>query len=92
VRYERHLTNDPALRAMLASVPLPLYVFTNGDDAHAEACLKALGVRDLFKARAQAQLCSTQPRIRSSHSVSQALQYPDTLPSPFFARFVTRRA
>jgi pyrimidine and pyridine-specific 5'-nucleotidase len=49
VRHEKYLTADPALRAMLASIPLPLYVFTNADDTHAEACLRLLGVRDLFK-------------------------------------------
>jgi pyrimidine 5'-nucleotidase len=49
VRHEKHLAADPQLRAMLASIPLPLYVFTNADDAHAETCLRLLGVRDLFK-------------------------------------------
>jgi len=49
VRHEKHLAADPQLRAMLQSIPLPLYVFTNADEAHAETCLRLLGVRDLFK-------------------------------------------
>ena len=49
VKHEKHLAADPQLRAMLASIPVPLYVFTNADDTHAETCLRLLGVRDLFK-------------------------------------------
>lgn len=47
--YERYLAPDPALRALLLSVPLPLYVFTNADDTHTKRCLSILGVADCFQ-------------------------------------------
>ena len=47
---ESILQPDAGLRAMLASLPQQgrLWVFTNADETHAESCLAALGVRDLF--------------------------------------------
>ena len=40
---------DPTLRSILASLPQRLFVFTNADAAHAEACLGRLGIRDLMQ-------------------------------------------
>ncbi len=45
------LRPDPALGELLRAVPLPKWVFTNADTAHAERCLDLLGVRDCFQAR-----------------------------------------
>jgi hypothetical protein len=91
VHYERHLTTDPALRAMLASVPLPLYVFTNADDAHAEACLKALGVRDLFKARNAAR-SAKHTRIRIITTRHTQRPYPHvSFPFPVLCAAVSGR-
>jgi len=42
------LARDPALRAMLARIPLLKVAVTNGSGAHARAVLECLGVRDLF--------------------------------------------
>ena len=47
--YARHLpAEDPRLRALLRSIPVPVFLFTNGDDAHAAACLARLGIADCF--------------------------------------------
>ncbi|PSC69793.1 Suppressor of disruption of TFIIS [Micractinium conductrix] len=46
--YEKYLQPDPALRAMLDSLPLPKYVFTNADRAHAKRCLDLLGITECF--------------------------------------------
>lgn len=52
LRYGDLLKPDPELRALLTSLPQyqagRLFVFTNADDKHADACLTALGVRDVF--------------------------------------------
>ena len=40
---------DATLRAILASLPQRLFVFTNADEAHAEVCLARLGIRDLLQ-------------------------------------------
>lgn len=42
------LQPDPALRALLDSIPLPKHIFTNADRRHAERCLSLLGIRDCF--------------------------------------------
>ena len=47
--YERLLAEDSAMRALLQSIPLPKYVFTNADRAHAERCLRLMGITDLFQ-------------------------------------------
>ena len=44
------LTPDPALAAILASLPQRKAVFTNGSAAHAERVLAALGIRQEFEA------------------------------------------
>lgn len=44
-----HTQADPTLRALLLSIPLPKYVFTNADRAHAARCLALLGVADCFE-------------------------------------------
>lgn len=49
--YEKYLKHDDALRKMLQQIPLPKYVFTNGDQKHAEICLRLLGISDCFKVR-----------------------------------------
>lgn len=46
--YDSYLHPDPALRAMLASIPLPKWLFTNADRAHAHRCLGRLGLQGLF--------------------------------------------
>lgn len=47
--YAQALRPDPALRALLRSLPQrPLLVFTNADRAHAHRVLDALGVQDCF--------------------------------------------
>lgn len=42
-----HLSPDPGLRQMLASLAIPPVIFTNADTAHARRVLKVLGVDDL---------------------------------------------
>ena len=49
--YEKYLKKDDALRGLLQQIPLPKYVFTNGDQKHAEICLRLLGITDCFKVR-----------------------------------------
>ncbi|EFN58075.1 hypothetical protein CHLNCDRAFT_11898, partial [Chlorella variabilis] len=46
--YESYLRPDPALRDLLDSIPLPKYIFTNADAAHAARCLGLLGVAGCF--------------------------------------------
>lgn len=45
---ESMLRPDPAVRAVLASLPQKLVIFTNADRAHAVRCLELLELRDLF--------------------------------------------
>lgn len=40
---------DPTLRTLLRSIPLPKFVFTNADRAHAARCLELLGITDCFE-------------------------------------------
>lgn len=47
--YSQLLRPDPAMRALLQSVTLPKYIFTNADRKHAEICLKLMGLEDLFE-------------------------------------------
>lgn len=47
--YHRLLAKDEQLAAVLASIPLPKYVFTNADRKHAEVCLQLLGLSHLFE-------------------------------------------
>jgi pyrimidine 5'-nucleotidase len=46
--YEQYLEPDPALRALLHSIPVRKDIFTNADRRHAERCLDLLGIRDCF--------------------------------------------
>jgi len=48
IAVEELLEADPALDAMLAAIPLPKVIFTNGSTAHAENVLACLGVREHF--------------------------------------------
>lgn len=45
---EHHLQPDPALRGMLARLPLTKVLFTNADAAHARRVTQALGVERFF--------------------------------------------
>jgi len=45
----QYLTPDPALRAMLLSLPTDRWIFTNSDHAHAERVMAALGITDCFE-------------------------------------------
>ena len=47
--YSRLLKRDDQLRALLESIPLPKFIFTNADQKHAETCLDLMGVADLFQ-------------------------------------------
>jgi len=49
VPVEAYLRPDPALRAMLAAMPLRHVVFTNSTAEHATRVLNALGIADLFE-------------------------------------------
>ena len=42
------LQPDPALRQLLASIPLPKFVFTNADRRHAARCLNLMGLEGCF--------------------------------------------
>jgi pyrimidine and pyridine-specific 5'-nucleotidase len=46
--YEQYLKPDPKLRALLESIPLPKYIFTNADSIHTERCLSLLGLQGCF--------------------------------------------
>ncbi len=50
IEHTKHLKPDPQLRTQLLSLPQRqrLFICTNADDKHAEACLRVMGVRDLF--------------------------------------------
>ncbi len=48
VPVETFVRPDPRLRALLASLPGPKWVFTNGDAPYARRVLQALGVADQF--------------------------------------------
>ena len=45
---ERYLTPDPAVRAVLAAVPLRRIVFTNADHGHADRVLRRLNLTDVI--------------------------------------------
>ena len=45
----QYLQPDPALRAMLLSLPSDRWIFTNSDRAHAERVMAALGITDCFE-------------------------------------------
>ncbi|MCS7178242.1 MAG: pyrimidine 5'-nucleotidase [Anaerolineae bacterium] len=49
VPVETYLQPDPALRTMLAGIPLGRVIFTNATTEHAVRVLRALGVDDLFE-------------------------------------------
>jgi len=49
VPVEDYLRPDPALRAMLETIPLRRVVFTNSTSEHALRVLNALGIADLFE-------------------------------------------
>ncbi len=49
VPIERYVEPDPALEAMLRSLPQRLYVFTNATRSYAERTLAALGVAEHFE-------------------------------------------
>ena len=51
VPIEEHLVPDPALRAMLVSLPGTRHVFTNGPSEFVDRVLARLGVEDLFDRR-----------------------------------------
>lgn len=62
--YDKYLHEDTALRELLQQIPLPKYVFTNGDKKHAEICLRLLGIADCFRVSNHAPkspTCSHQP-------------------------------
>ncbi len=49
VPLQRYLRPDPAVRAMLLSLPQPHWIFTNADEAHAQRVLAALDLSDCFQ-------------------------------------------
>ncbi len=49
VPLEDYLQPNPALREMLAALPLERWILTNADAAHARRVLRVLGVEDLFR-------------------------------------------
>lgn len=49
VDLDRHISPDPSLREMLERIKTPKWVFTASVKAHAERCLRLLGVDDLFE-------------------------------------------
>ncbi len=65
VPLEDFIQPDPALRAMLAALPLERWVLTNADAAHARRVLHTLGVADLFQGvvdtLVMAPYCKPQP-------------------------------
>jgi putative hydrolase of the HAD superfamily len=46
---EQYIQPDPALRAMLVSLPQRCFIFTNADAAHARRVMQVLGVEDCFE-------------------------------------------
>ncbi len=56
--YEELLRRDEPMRSLLQSIPLPKYVFTNADQAHADRCLRLMGIADLFEV-GRASSCAT---------------------------------
>jgi putative hydrolase of the HAD superfamily len=46
---EQYIQPDPALHALLSSLPQRRYIFTNADAAHARRVMQVLGVGDCFE-------------------------------------------
>lgn len=60
-----YLTPDPSLRALIASLPMRKFIFTNADVPHARRVLTALEMEDLFEdivdVNAVAPYCKPMP-------------------------------
>lgn len=48
VPLEQYIQPAPALKALLGSLPLPRWIFTNADANHAQRVLTRLGIQDCF--------------------------------------------
>ncbi len=47
--YDTLIKPDPKLKALLDAIPVPKYVFTNADRAHADRCLSIMGLGSCFR-------------------------------------------
>jgi putative hydrolase of the HAD superfamily len=68
------LAADPALGALLDSIPLPKAVFTNSPREHADRVLRRLGVEDRFESVYDIRFCSLRgkPRVEAFRLVCSA--------------------
>ena len=57
-----YLRPDPALKAMLESLPQPRWIFTNADADHAQRVLEALDVADCFAGIIDVRALDYQPK------------------------------
>jgi len=78
--YEKYLKPHPKLRALLDSLPMEKYVFTNADRCHASKCLDLMGIKDCF----QGVICfesimETAHEIGISHHNKPAICKPNRM-------------
>lgn len=80
---ELDLAPDPALRQMLLRMDpsIPRYVFTASVRHHAERCLRALGIEDLFVDIIDCQRCDLETK-HSPHSFRVAMQVAGVVEHP----------
>ena len=70
-----HLKRDDELRKVLSSIDprIPKYIFTASVREHAERCLKALGIDDLFVDIIDCKACDLETK-HSHHAFQRAMQ------------------
>ena len=75
ISVDKMLQPDPALRAMVLRMDpsIPRYVFTASVRHHAERCLRALGIDDLFVDIIDCKRCDLETK-HSLHSFRAAMQ------------------
>lgn len=72
----QHIQRDEALRNMLLAMEptIPKYIFTASVREHAERCLKALGIEDLFAGIIDSKACDLETK-HSRHSFEMAMKF-----------------
>jgi putative hydrolase of the HAD superfamily/pyrimidine and pyridine-specific 5'-nucleotidase len=70
-----HIQPDPELRKVLSTLDptIPKYIFTASVRQHAERCLQALGIEDLFVDIIDCKACDLETK-HSKHSFQQAMK------------------
>ena len=76
VGVQNHIKPDPELRKVLKAIDptIPKYIFTASVRQHAERCLKALGIEDLFVGIIDCKACDLETK-HSHHAFRAAMRY-----------------